>query len=167
MKKKLIVLLMASSMALAACTSEPAVAPTTEATTEAVTEATETSEEVESSDEAESSEEVESSDEAESTEEVAGADVNADLSALASMDFKSSLELTGITLEEADGGYVMTYPAAMFAGLSEDEIKAAIAADDTGVVTLNDDGSVAMSVTADQFAEMEAAYNDTMSSLAQ
>ena len=155
MKKKLVVLLMASSMALAACSSEPAATPTASETaveTEATTEATEAS-----SEEAESSDEAETSEEAESSDEAAVADI--DLSALADMDFKTSLEMTGVTVEEANGGYVLNYPAGL---MSEDEIKAA---EVNSEVTVNDDGSVSVVVDAESYTVMEDAYNEAMSSI--
>lgn len=132
MKKKLVVLLMASSMALAACGSKDTAA-TTAAVETTVAESTEAEATEAESTEAESTEA--ETTEAESTE---AGEVNVG-------------DVMGFELEEKDGKYFMNYPAAMFEGLPEDVVKEAVSADSEGIVTINDDGSVVVELTKDEF----------------
>lgn len=147
MKKKLVVLLMAGSMALAACGTKDAAA-TTAAVETTVAESTEAETTEAGTTDAETTEA--ETTEAESTEAGAAAgEINVGEALGAAMGFE---------LEEKDGKYFMNYPAAMFAGLPEDAVKEAVAADSEGIVTINDDGSVVVEITKEEFDAMNLTF---------
>jgi len=161
MKKKLVVLLMASSMALAACTSQPTVTPTAPVETEATTEAGDTTEAAdESADAEETSEEAgETSDAAESTEAVAaGEGVEIAENSTLAMMIQGNEELVTVSVE--GDKYLLNYDASMFEGQSVEDIEAAFAASFQGneeaanMVTVNDDGSVVIKMTEEQFVPL-------------
>lgn len=171
MKKKIVVLLMASTLALSACGSQET-AQTTEPTTtvEATTvtaEADETTVEADETtvedDETTVDGETTEADDAETTE--VGESVDVDLSALQSMDMEAMLELAGVTIEKVGGNVTMTYPAEYFAGMEKEEIEEALTTDTTGSVVVNDDGSVVFELTEADYATMEEAYNEAMGSI--
>lgn len=150
MKKKIVVLLMASALALSACGSDSS--NTTTTTAETTTAIAETSEETSDAEDAETSEVDDTTD----AETVAGESTVADLSALESVDMDAYADAVAqvaenMTIEQDGDSVKITYAADLFAGLDADAVEAQLNATGLGTVTQNDDGSFTVEFSMEDY----------------